>query len=293
MTLNKKISTVIAVFVIAIFALLFFGQSLKYNVAKIDQIWSDYETQINEKTQALFQVHASFGYGGFIHHFKNFVLRQDKKHIPLLEQRNNELLGLKKNGCIFPAEIAISTYQSGDKRACISITRDKTSRNELEKKLRTDSLTSLSNRAHVNKVLTEEIARARRYKNKFSVVMMDIDHFKLVNDTYGHQKGDQTLVLFSEYLMARIRKIDTAGRWGGEEFCILCPETDLNGTIELVENIRKGLGQAIKIENGNDFTISSGVAEYDIDSDDEYSLLKRADDALYKAKSSGRNRTES
>jgi len=61
----------------------------------------------------------------------------------------------------------------------------------------------------------------------------------------------------------------------------------------LVENIRKGLGQAIKIENGNDFTISSGVAEYDIDSDDEYSLLKRADDALYKAKSSGRNRTES
>jgi diguanylate cyclase (GGDEF)-like protein len=218
---------------------------------------------------------------------------QEANSVRYMDKLNSELLGLEKNGSIFSAEITISTYSSGDKRACISITRDKTSRNELEKKLLTDPLTSLSNRKHINKVLREEIERARRHKHKFSVVMMDIDNFKLVNDTYGHQKGDQALVLFSEYLLARIRKIDTAGRWGGEEFCILCPETDLNGTIELVENIRKGLGQAIKKKSGNNFTISSGVAEYDIDSDDEYSLLKRADDALYKAKNSGRNRTES
>jgi hypothetical protein len=70
MSLNNKISTVIVVFVISILALMFFGQSIKDNVAKIDQVWSDYETQTNEKTQALFQVHTSFGYGGFIHHFK-------------------------------------------------------------------------------------------------------------------------------------------------------------------------------------------------------------------------------
>jgi diguanylate cyclase (GGDEF)-like protein len=174
---------------------------------------------------------------------------------------------------------------------------------ELEEKALVDSLTGLFNHRYFASQIDLEIARAFRYKRKLTLVFMDIDYFKKINDTYGHQVGDEVLSRIGSLIQSITRSADItirinakpmAVRYGGEEFVVILPETDLEGGFVVAEKIRGLLEDTDllcgKIQPYGKITISGGVAEL-ADGETEESLIQRADDALYKAKESGRNRT--
>lgn len=159
---------------------------------------------------------------------------------------------------------------------------------ELEILSVTDRLTGLYNRAKLDRVMERELARANRYGETFGIILLDIDHFKLVNDNFGHRVGDELLVDFAQILQQNIRTIDTVGRWGGEEFMIICPNTDKQGTMTLAEHLKQSLSEHPFPEVGHK-TASFGVTTFEA-GDREENLLTRADKGLYQAKESGRNR---
>ncbi len=152
----------------------------------------------------------------------------------------------------------------------------------------TDSLTSLYNRRRGWEILDFEMARASRYERPLSVIFFDIDHFKDVNDRYGHLIGDQVLKGIAKIVQGQMRKTETVLRWGGEEFMIICTETDLNGASQLAERLRKGIQISTPYEEIQ-VTASFGVAEFQ-QTDTLESLVKRADERVYEAKEFGRNR---
>jgi diguanylate cyclase (GGDEF)-like protein len=173
-------------------------------------------------------------------------------------------------------------------------TSDLTEMNKLlDRHARTDPLTGLSNRRQILERMEAEISRTTRFKRTFSVLMLDIDRFKNVNDTHGHAAGDFALKKVSEKLRELVRLIDTVGRWGGEEFLLILPETALQGAIIVAENLRKGI-EGLEFEFDGvkiPLTVSAGVCQYDLSQSlDE--CIREADRALYKAKQQGRNRVE-
>lgn len=157
----------------------------------------------------------------------------------------------------------------------------------LERLSITDPLTDLYNRHKLDMEYARERKRSNRYHRPFSLVIIDIDHFKFINDRYGHQVGDVVLKKLGELIKQRTRSSDITGRWGGEEFLIICPETDRKGAWRLAEELRKDV-EAFRFLPEVTVTISGGVAEYQPGEDGDQ-LLKRADDNLYKAKDSSRN----
>ncbi len=160
-----------------------------------------------------------------------------------------------------------------------------------EKASRTDELTQLSNRRDMWQHLEQEYFRFERTGNPFSVILFDIDHFKQVNDTYGHDAGDFVLVRFAELLKETSRKIDLAARWGGEEFLVLLPETGLDQALALAERLRKHIEQAVVNYKQQEIriTASGGVGAINL-AQGLNGLLKQADINLYQAKVLGRNR---
>ncbi len=154
----------------------------------------------------------------------------------------------------------------------------------------TDPLTGISNRRKIESFLKSEIERSSRTGSLLSVIMVDIDHFKQFNDTYGHETGDRVLKEFADTLKTSIRGIDLAGRIGGEEFLIVCPETGLNGAAMVAEKLRAAV-ESMKIESVDSVTASFGCASF-IHGEDWSHLISRSDKALYRAKESGRNRIE-
>ena len=157
---------------------------------------------------------------------------------------------------------------------------------------RSDSLTGLYNRRHWQERLDEELLRLRRRPSPMSLLMFDLDHFKRVNDEHGHQAGDQVLRKVGELVRATLRRTDVAGRYGGEEFAVLLPETDLEGALLVAERLREAAETTpvATAENHIRFTISAGVAEWHPDIDSSEALVAAADRALYEAKHGGRNR---
>lgn len=160
----------------------------------------------------------------------------------------------------------------------------------LEVMTRTDRLTGLANRRRLEEALRTEVLRARRYGKPFSVILLDIDHFKDVNDLHGHQAGDNVLIAIAGLLTRTARETDVVGRYGGEEFLLVCPETEIQVVAALAERLRHEF-TATDFPLVGRVTSSFGVAEY-AQSDDVQSLLERADQALYRAKDKGRNRVE-
>jgi diguanylate cyclase (GGDEF)-like protein len=153
-----------------------------------------------------------------------------------------------------------------------------------------DKLTGALNRRKIDEVMLSEMARAKRYHSPLSLIIFDLDHFKQVNDTYGHLAGDEVLKTVVAVTKQNIRLSDSLGRWGGEEFLLLLPQTDTAQAVEVAEKIRQSIEHRDFSPVGL-VTISCGVAGMrEIDSED--SLLKRADDALYAAKRRGRNLVE-
>jgi len=153
-----------------------------------------------------------------------------------------------------------------------------------------DELTGLFNRRRTAELIENEIQRASRYDTIFSVILMDIDHFKAVNDRFGHQAGDEVLIKIAEVIRSKVRATDLVGRWGGEEFLIISPETDIGGGFSLAGKIRSRL-ESIYLGKIGHRTASFGVTAFD-DGDDIGAIIARADAGLYAAKRGGRNRIE-
>ncbi|MCW0183323.1 MAG: diguanylate cyclase [Zavarzinia sp.] len=160
---------------------------------------------------------------------------------------------------------------------------------ELRLQSRMDALTGLVNRKAIEARLDAEVARALRHQRDLCVIMMDIDHFKAVNDDFGHPAGDRVLASFGRLIASGVRRLDLAGRLGGEEFVVLCPEAGLVEGFGAAERIRRAVEDA-DFGLGRPVTISAGVAALRR-GDRGQDLLARADTALYAAKRSGRNRT--
>ncbi|HID83398.1 MAG TPA: GGDEF domain-containing protein [Chromatiales bacterium] len=157
----------------------------------------------------------------------------------------------------------------------------------LERLANTDALTGAYNRRKMLDILDVELKRAQRYGRSFSIIMFDIDDFKKVNDQYGHQAGDDVLTKLVEIVQEKIRDTDSLSRWGGEEFLILCPETDLQGAYENAERIREAVMET-KFNDKISTTLSMGVTSYQPE-DNLDEILKRADQGLYHSKDSGKN----
>jgi diguanylate cyclase (GGDEF)-like protein len=155
----------------------------------------------------------------------------------------------------------------------------------------TDGLTQLSNRRYFDEMLDREVARAKRYKRTFSLLVFDLDHFKRVNDRFGHLAGDAVLRQLGAVLLGRLRVNDVLARIGGEEFALITPEVSLDGAKDLAGKINRLIGDTRFEFEGSavEITVSVGVAEWQPDYEDAWDLFKAADDKMYEAKRAGRN----
>jgi diguanylate cyclase (GGDEF)-like protein len=155
----------------------------------------------------------------------------------------------------------------------------------------TDGLTGLFNRKHLMDLFDMEMARTRRYRIPFSVLIADIDHFKRINDTYGHLAGDSVLRRLADTLRQTVRECDHIGRYGGEEFLIIVPNSDATGAVEMAQRIRDQISRVRFYNDGEEITmtISVGVAHCAEGEESAEAVLSRADTALYQAKNNGRN----
>ncbi|EPJ75876.1 sensory box/GGDEF family protein [Pseudomonas sp. CFII64] len=162
---------------------------------------------------------------------------------------------------------------------------------ELQKLSSTDRLTGLFNRGHWEEALKLEYARHSRYASNSSLVMFDIDHFKRVNDTYGHQAGDAVIQRVAEVIRHHVRDVDIAGRYGGEEFAVLLPGTDKEGARIFSERVRQAIEAEVVEHDGHAIrcTVSLGVADLATPMPGYKTLIERADQALYVSKENGRN----
>jgi len=205
--------------------------------------------------------------------------------------------GRRSDGTEFAAEISISQFNSPTGRQFTATVRDITERRRAEDELRrlalTDALTGAANRRHFMERAAFEFARMRRYGNPVSLVMLDVDHFKRVNDTHGHAAGDAALILLVKCCRALLRDTDLVGRLGGEEFALLLPDATTEAAFQVAERVRLNLADLEIATDGVpfSFTVSMGVACCGPSEISVEQTIGRADQALYRAKSEGRDRT--
>lgn len=174
----------------------------------------------------------------------------------------------------------------------VDITERKQLEDELHHQATTDSLTGVFNRRHFEQLATAEMKRAIRLGHPLTIVLIDIDHFKHVNDTYGHAAGDQALLTFTTLCQRNIREIDIFSRFGGDEFALLLPEANSRQAYAVIERIRQAIATEPIDLDGKliSLTISSGIASVSDAGEDFDKLLIKADQALYRAKEAGRNK---
>lgn len=172
----------------------------------------------------------------------------------------------------------------------LDITERKILEAELQRAAMHDPLTGAWNRRRFQQALAEAEARLERYGRPYVLALIDIDHFKRFNDTHGHQAGDDALRLVASTLSGRLRRSDALARWGGEEFALLLPETELAAAGQVLDTLRQAVASQ-RMDCGNSITVSIGAAQ-GRGGEDAYALLQRTDAALYRAKDAGRNRVE-
>lgn len=163
--------------------------------------------------------------------------------------------------------------------------------NEITKlliKVNIDGLTNLYNKSFIENKLEEEVNRAKRYKQELTILMLDIDHFKAVNDTYGHLTGDEVLMGVANCLQNSVRATDFLGRYGGEEFLIVFPQTGAGTALKAAERFRRNVSELKFTHRSIKVTISGGLKQYS--GEDTHLFLNKTDQLLYEAKNSGRNK---
>lgn len=222
--------------------------------------------------------------------FANFV---ESGHGNLVG-KTTEVEAVRKDGTEIPIELSLSAVKIKGKWNGVGIVRDITERKRslemLQKMATTDTLTGIFNRRKFNSALEDEIKRVERYPAPMSLILFDIDHFKLINDTFGHQAGDSVLAQLAKLVSKKTRAQDVFARWGGEEFVILAPGSSLENTAQLAEKLRDAVAKWNFNKVGK-VTCSFGVTEFR-SGENADALTKRVDDALYRAKKNGRNRVE-
>lgn len=180
---------------------------------------------------------------------------------------------------IYLNEVAVANAKQQEQQA----------RDELKHLSCMDELTQIANRREINNILRNEILRAQRYRHKLSLILFDIDDFKLINDQYGHLAGDSVLQEITCIIKNNIRNTDSVGRWGGEEFCLILPEEKLDSALVLCEKIRAAIESHDFESIHENITCSFGVAECNGRANCADQLIHNADSALYQAKSEGKN----
>lgn len=217
------------------------------------------------------------------------------------EHWHGETVNQRKDGSLYHEDLTIAPVfdEKGQISHFIGIKKDVTERKQMEENLKrlasTDPLTGLPNRRVFLDALTQEWSRLQRFSNmQSSLLMLDIDHFKRINDNYGHAVGDEVLQQFADILRDELRNIDTPGRLGGEEFAILLPGIAANNATTMAERLRKRIESTpVNSINGPiHFTVSIGVTLISTEDSAYEAALHRADAAMYKAKDAGRNQTQ-
>lgn len=227
------------------------------------------------------------------------ILQFEQLRDGLIKNYQMEKRYIHKKGNLIWVLLSVSVVRDAANKALyfISQVQDITERKFLMDKLslqaRLDYLTNLSNRRHFMEQADAELQRARRYQNPLALLMIDIDHFKTINDNYRHKTGDLVLQKLSAMLIDSLRQVDIVGRIGGEEFAILLPESKLENAVEVAERLRVQVANTkLALESGQlvRFTVSIGVALLDKPDINLDTLFSSADEALYQAKNTGRNR---
>jgi len=206
------------------------------------------------------------------------------------------VMGLRADGTEIPLEITIARINVDGETELTAVVRDIREKNELIRELKhistVDNLTSLHNRRYTTALLKQEFSRAKRYDKPLCVLFIDIDHFKQFNDNYGHKLGDIVLKEVSSLIARQLREIDTAGRWGGEEFVVVAPETHVEEALLLAERLRGSI-ESLKCEYEHQtmsVTVTIGMTSlYQGDTCPD-ALVERADKCMLKGKCQGRNK---
>ncbi len=218
---------------------------------------------------------------------KSFRESVKKNAIEMLKSKRDKpyeyLANTKQGKDIWVIEAVVPTELNG-KRATIGFFMD------IDKIINdsfTDVLTGLHNRRYFNDILEKEIKRSERYGSFLSLILFDVDHFKIYNDTYGHPEGDKVLYEIGGIVKNAIRQTDSGCRYGGEEFAVILPQSNIENTINVAERIRKRI-QKDTYSLNNGVTISAGISQYQMNQNIT-EFISNSDIALYKAKKSGRN----
>ncbi len=232
---------------------------------------------------------------GFTHNIMRHPDMDDEFFTNMWDRMNKdevwsgEITNLKKNKTTIVFNMNIEPiFKNGVKTGYRSILEDITDKKRIKELSITDKLTGLYNRLKLDELMLIKIEEFRRYKVDFSIILLDLDNFKSVNDNYGHDVGDYVLQKVGKILKENIRITDIVGRWGGEEFIIICNNTNLENSKILAEHIRKTIEETNFDKVGNK-TTSLGLAQFN-ENDDVKTIFKRADDALYDAKTTGKNK---
>lgn len=243
---------------------------------------------VNKKLEMLIPKKYRSPHKAHIDSFKSSPIKSRQMH------SRASVVGLRKDGEEFPVEVTISKISVGDNYEMTAVIRDISERSALMEELRKaaveDSLTKTYNRRHLDRVLQRELARSQRFDHVFSVILLDLDHFKGINDEHGHAVGDQVLVEFVNKIEHEIREVDVFGRWGGDEFMLVLPETDIQKATEWAERIWKlSSGDFFNLASDEiGYSFSGGITQYRAGDDTIENILKRCDRAMYKAKENGR-----
>lgn len=213
----------------------------------------------------------------------------EKEQSREMGDRENKIIGLKKDGTKIELKIAIASKVIDGKKRSVCIVKDITHHKKLEEQAYNDHLTSISNRRHFDAILTKELKRFNREQNPLSLLMIDLDHFKSLNDEFGHTAGDEILIQVAQFLQYHTREYDHLARWGGDEFVILCPNLSAEDALRHAERIRQQF-LTINFPWDFDITLSIGVATNFPDKPlSAKSFLEAADKAVYMAKDAGRD----
>lgn len=221
--------------------------------------------------------------------------RSKVKLISML-QKKVQIYGHHRDGRDFIASVALvnASIDSDEYYGVIirDISENKKNEEELLRLASTDPLTGVLNRREFRAIAEKEVMRSKRYGRPLSLLIMDIDHFKVINDSYGHAAGDKALQHLTKLCSSSLRTMDVICRWGGEEFVIMLPETGMKGAVVIAERLRSSIEETDFINNNNkiDFTVSVGVSAFKQGDDDIDGVLSRADSSLYMAKENGRNK---